>query len=87
MCFALELPGFVPVSMSMTAQIDEALSKVLCYDLCVLIQSVHELGIEAGSDVTKRSPQAGSEGSRSHSCVVSGGVGHRLFLSTPTTQE
>jgi hypothetical protein len=30
----------------MTAQINEALCKVLCHNLCVVIQSVHELGIE-----------------------------------------
>ena len=29
------------------AQINEALCKVLCHNLCVVIQSVHELGIEA----------------------------------------
>jgi transposase len=29
-----------------TAQINEALCKVLCHNLCVVIQSVHELGIE-----------------------------------------
>jgi transposase len=34
-------------SKSMTAQINEALCKVLCHNLCVVIQSVHELGIEA----------------------------------------
>jgi len=34
-------------SKSMTAQINEALCKVLCHNLCVLIQSVRELGIEA----------------------------------------
>jgi hypothetical protein len=33
-------------SKSLTAQINEALSKVLCHNLCVLIQSIHELGIE-----------------------------------------
>jgi len=33
-------------SKSMTAQINEALCKVLCHNLCVVIQSVHELGIE-----------------------------------------
>jgi len=33
-------------SKSLTAQIDEALCKVLCHNLCVLIQSVHELGIQ-----------------------------------------
>jgi hypothetical protein len=27
-------------------QINEALCKVLCHNLCVVIQSVHELGIE-----------------------------------------
>lgn len=27
--------------------INEALCKVLCHNLCVVIQSVHELGIEA----------------------------------------
>ncbi len=30
-------------STSLTAQINEALCKVLCHNLCVVIQSVHEL--------------------------------------------
>jgi hypothetical protein len=30
----------------LTAQINEALCNVLCHNLCVVIQSVHELGIE-----------------------------------------
>src|SRR6266446_5170221 len=34
-------------SKTMTGQINEALCKVLCHNLCVLIQSVRELGIEA----------------------------------------
>jgi transposase len=34
-------------SKTLTAQINEALCKVLCHNLCVLIQSTHELGIEA----------------------------------------
>lgn len=34
-------------SKSLTAQINEALCKVLCHNLCVLIQAIHELGIEA----------------------------------------
>jgi transposase len=33
-------------SKSLTAQINEALCKVLCHNLCVVLQSVHELGIE-----------------------------------------
>ncbi len=33
-------------SKTQTAQINEALCKVLCHNLCVVIQSVHELGIE-----------------------------------------
>src|SRR5690349_5030365 len=33
-------------SKTETAQINEALCKVLCHNLCVVIQSVHELGIE-----------------------------------------
>src|SRR5205823_3840069 len=33
-------------SKTMTAQINEALCKVLCHNICVVIQSVHELGIE-----------------------------------------
>jgi len=32
---------------TLTAQINEALCKVLCHNLCVLIQSAHELGVEA----------------------------------------
>ena len=34
-------------SKSLTAQINEALCKVLCHNLCVLIQSMHELNIAA----------------------------------------
>jgi transposase len=34
-------------SRTLTAQINEALCKVLCHNLCCVIQSVHELGIEA----------------------------------------
>jgi transposase len=34
-------------SRTLTAQINEALCKVLCHNLCVVIQSVHELGIES----------------------------------------
>ena len=30
-----------------TGQINEALCKVLCYTLCVLVQAMHELGIES----------------------------------------
>jgi transposase len=33
-------------SKSLTAQINEALCKVLCHNLCVVIQSMHELGVE-----------------------------------------
>jgi transposase len=33
-------------SKSLTAQVNEALCKVLCHNLCGVIQSVHELGIE-----------------------------------------
>jgi transposase len=33
-------------SRTLTAQINEALCKVLCHNLCCVIQSVHELGIE-----------------------------------------
>lgn len=29
-----------------TGQINEVLRKVLCHDICVLVQSIHELGIE-----------------------------------------
>ena len=34
-------------SKTLTAQINEALCKVLCHNLCVVIKSVNELGIEA----------------------------------------
>jgi transposase len=33
-------------SRTLTAQVNEALCKVLCHNLCVVLQSVHELGIE-----------------------------------------
>ncbi|HEX7771662.1 MAG TPA: transposase, partial [Pyrinomonadaceae bacterium] len=33
-------------SKTETAQINEALCKVLCHNLCVVIQSMYELGIE-----------------------------------------
>lgn len=34
-------------SKGRTAQINEALCKILCHNICVVIQSIHELGIEA----------------------------------------
>jgi transposase len=34
-------------SKTLTAQVNEALCKVLCHNLCVVIQSTHELGIES----------------------------------------
>ena len=33
---------------SESAQINEVLCKVLCHNICVLVQSMQELGIEAG---------------------------------------
>jgi hypothetical protein len=33
-------------SKSVTGQINEALCKVLCHNICVLVQATHELGIE-----------------------------------------
>jgi transposase len=41
-------------SKTLTAQINEALCKVLCHNLCVVIQSVRELGIETtfGAEMT-----------------------------------
>jgi len=33
-------------SKTLTAQINEALCKVLCHNLCGLIQSMHELRVE-----------------------------------------
>ncbi len=33
-------------SKSDTGQINEALCKVLCHNLCVLVQAMHELGVE-----------------------------------------
>jgi hypothetical protein len=33
-------------SKSNDGQVNEVLCKVLCHNICVLIQSIHELGIE-----------------------------------------
>ena len=44
-------------SKTQTAQINEALCKVLCHNLCVVIQSVHELGIEPTFSEAKHSPR------------------------------
>lgn len=33
-------------SKSDTGQINETLRKVLCHNICVLVQAIHELGIE-----------------------------------------
>jgi transposase len=33
-------------SKSKTAQVNEVLCKLVCHNICVLIQSIHELGIE-----------------------------------------
>jgi transposase len=40
-------------SRTLTAQINEALCKVLCHNLCVVIQSVHELGIETNFEASQ----------------------------------
>jgi len=40
-------------SKTMTAQINEALCKVLCHNLCVVIQSQHELGIETDFSIAE----------------------------------
>jgi len=41
-------------SKTLTAQINEALCKVLCHNLCCVIQSVHELGIETNFEAEMR---------------------------------
>ena len=41
-------------SKTLTAQINEALCKVLCHNLCCVIQSVHELGIETNFEAELR---------------------------------
>jgi len=38
--------GFIRSKMPV-AQVNEVLCKVLCHNICVIIQSIHELGIEA----------------------------------------
>ncbi|MCA1576045.1 MAG: transposase [Acidobacteria bacterium] len=38
-------------SRTLTAQVNEALCKVLCHNLCVVLQSVHELGLETDFEV------------------------------------
>lgn len=40
-------------SRTLTAQVNEALCKVLCHNLCVVIQSVHELGIETNFEAAQ----------------------------------
>jgi len=32
-----------------TAQINEALCKILCHNICVLIHSMHEFGVDSGA--------------------------------------
>jgi hypothetical protein len=41
-----------------TAQFNEVLAKVLCHNICVLIQSIHELGIEPAFDVLPEATSA-----------------------------
>src|ERR1043166_7646875 len=40
-------------SKTMTAQINEALCKVLCHNLCVVIQSMHEFGVETNFEMAE----------------------------------
>jgi hypothetical protein len=49
-------------SKSLTAQINEALCKVLCHNLCVVIQSVHEQGIETAFSL--KQPRCGRQEKR-----------------------
>jgi len=48
--------GVAVRSKSDIGQLNEVLCKVLCHNLCVLIQAIHELGIEPAFslDGTKR---------------------------------
>jgi hypothetical protein len=48
-------------SRTLTAQINEALCKVLCHNLCVVIQSVHELGIESNFEAGMQVASAGTQ--------------------------
>jgi hypothetical protein len=42
------------MSKKEVAQINEVLCKVLCHNICVVIQSTYELGIEPVSGVTRK---------------------------------
>ena len=42
-------------SKTWTAQVNEVLLKVLCHNICVVIQEIHELGIQTDFYVEKRS--------------------------------
>ncbi len=56
------------VAKTPTAQVNEVLCKVLCHNICVLIQSMYELGIEPvfelGTFGTKPSLGEGDTGDR-----------------------
>ena len=39
--------GEIVRSKSWTAQVNEVLCKVICHNICCVIQEMHELGIEA----------------------------------------
>lgn len=41
-------------SRSDTGQVNEALCKILCHNICVLIRAMHELGIEPESRFSER---------------------------------
>ncbi|MGI9049332.1 MAG: hypothetical protein ACR2GU_08180, partial [Rubrobacteraceae bacterium] len=41
-------------SKSDTGQVNEALAKVLCHNICVLIQAIHTLGIEPNFSAESR---------------------------------
>jgi hypothetical protein len=42
------------MSKKEVAQVNEVLCKVLCHNICVVIQSMYELGIEPFSGVTRK---------------------------------
>lgn len=69
------------------AQINEALAKVLCHNLCVLIQSIYELGLEPKFDAVVRPEEEAAKEPEKLEPVGEGRIVAGATIAAPVSKE